>query len=749
MSYNQYGGNPYGLPPGYSSGYGAPPPGMSAPPVLGPPPGMAAPLGLSAPPGMQQATAPQSGRPGGLPANFQAPANMPNINFNAPVIRLGTITPAAESGRGDRSHASGGGGGRPGLGTERGSEQGRGAAREAVQALVPPTPEERLRTIMLYQIPDGVRGDEGVQKLLGSFGALRKWESFGSVMDEHKGTRFGFATFEDSDSMFNAVKLLHEQDVEVPTHRQIGSSDPAPENDDYEGIDKTKLRCAVDGTALIGIPSLDEKKARDSDAGNRFENAKAEFKRCLRELFYPPISNGADADGDTTMKNGTDENVEVVNIPIAQEDELADIPAEMREVVAGEIAAFRERSNQRDLERLRKEEEMEEMERRRNGLSRQTAGANNIPLGPRGSVPNAPSGPRGQNGASRGVSFLNVNGEFGINRAEEESDASDEEIHRRHVQDREADDDKAYTDAERKWANRERSRQSALDREQDRENQEAESEQRKKDEQLEREKSWNDEREASRKSHLYYRDHGTWVRKRGMDRADEESKDDADRRAENEERRREQAQMEKARGMADSFLDQQAEEMDQREAATAAAAAVAPQPFKLSLGAAAQKAQASRGPQRRTIAEVEGLLDDEDTEQSSKRQLVPIQMEPITGAAAMTEEELSQAVRALAQEIPSEKEGLWNWQVKWDYMDDSVVRDKLRPFVEKKVVDYLGVQEEMLVEAVEEHLRKHGTAPALVEELEGALDEDAEDLVKKLWRMVIFFTESEKRGLPA
>jgi hypothetical protein len=155
--------------------------------------------------------------------------------------------------------------------------------------------------------------------------------------------------------------------------------------------------------------------------------------------------------------------------------------------------------------------------------------------------------------------------------------------------------------------------------------------------------------------------------------------------------------------------------MDSREAAAAAA----PQPFKLSLGAAAQKAQASRVPQRRTIAEVEGLLDDEDADQSTKRQLIPIQMEPISGGAAMTEEEISQAVKALAQEIPSEKQGLWNWDVKWDYMDDSVVRDKLRPFVERKVVDYLGVQEEMLVEAVEEHLRKHGTAASLVEELEG------------------------------
>jgi hypothetical protein len=59
------------------------------------------------------------------------------------------------------------------------------------------------------------------------------------------------------------------------------------------------------------------------------------------------------------------------------------------------------------------------------------------------------------------------------------------------------------------------------------------------------------------------------------------------------------------------------------------------------------------------------------------------------------------------------------------------------------------VQEEILVDVVETHLRKHGKPQDLLEELAEALDEDAEDLVKKLWRMVIFFTESEKRGLPA
>ncbi|KAL6812909.1 HAUS augmin-like complex subunit 6 N-terminus domain-containing protein [Trichoderma sp. SZMC 28013] len=701
MAYNHYGGtqgqgqsrryrsangasaphNPYGAPPGY--GYPGAAPGMAAPPGLGPPPGMSPAPGMAPPPGIQQANVPQANRPSGLPA-FQAPTNMPNINFNAPVIRLGTGASAGGGRSDDRPAQSGG---RAGLGMERGSEQGRMAARETMQTLLPPTSEEKLRTIFLHQIPEGLGGDEGTKKLLGAVGKLKRWDPSDSVSEDRKGTKFGFALFEDIDS--------------------------------------------------------------------RIEQARAALKSVIRELFYPPVVETTDVNGDVAMGNtDTEENVEVVNIPLAQEDELADIPPEMREVVAGEIAAFRERSNQRDMERLQREEELEENERRRNGAARSRLASpprnsNNVPLGPRGvSVPNAPVGPKGQNGPNR-VAFVNggVNNADGSTRREDEdTDASDDELWRRREAERKAEDDKMYAEAERKWVNRERSRQAALEREREREKHDIESLERRKQEQLEREKTWDDEREATRKTHNYYRDHGGWARKRTSDRAEEEARDEADRQAEKVERNREQARLEQARGMADSFLDQQAREMEQREAAAAAAA---PQPFKLSLGAAAQRAQASRAaPQRRTIAEVEGLLDDEEVE-STKRQLIPIQLDASSGAAGMTEEEISQAVRALAQEIPSEKEGLWAWEVKWDFMDDTVVRDKLRPFVEKKIVEYLGVQEEMLVEAVEEHLRKHGTAGALVEELEGALDDEAEDLVKKLWRMLIFFTECEKRGLPA
>lgn len=623
-----------------------------------------------------------------------------------------------------------------------------------MQTLLPPTSDEKLRTIFLHQIPEGLGGDEGTKKLLGAVGKLRRWDPSDSTSEERKGTKFGFALYEDFDSLAAAVKLLSEEEVQIPTKKQPSTSD-APADDSFEDVEKTKLQVAVDATSLSYLESYKEGKAEDASFEQRIESARAALKQVIRELFYPPVVETADTNGDVAMGNTeTEENVEVVNIPLAQEDELADIPPEMREVVAGEIAAFRERSNQRDMERLQREEELEEMERRRNGAGRSRLASpprnsNNVPLGPRGvSVPNAPSGPKGQGGSNR-VAFVNGgmnNSDPSARRDDEDTDASDEELWKRYTAERKAEDDKIYAEAERKWVNRERSRQAALERERERERHDIENLERRKQEQLEREKSWDDEREAMRKSHIYYRDRAGWARKRNSDRAEEEARDEADRQAEKVERNREQARLEHARGMADDFLDQQAREMEQREAAAAAAA---PQPFKLSLGAAAQRAQASRAaPQRRTIAEVEGLLDDEEVE-STRRQLIPIQLDATSGAAGMSEEEISQAVRALAQEIPSEKDGLWAWEVKWDFMDDAVVRDKLRPFVEKKIVEYLGVQEEMLVEAVEEHLRKHGTAGALVEELEGALDDEAEDLVKKLWRMLIFFTECEKRGLPA
>ncbi|ODA79325.1 hypothetical protein RJ55_04918 [Drechmeria coniospora] len=745
MSYNQYGGNPYGAPPPGYGGYGShPPPGMGAPPGLVPPPGMAssgmgppgmAPPGISAAPGVQSYSAPPtSNRPGNLPSTYQ-PINMPaNINFSAPVIRLGTSAPAG----GREGPLTSSTGVRSGIGGDRG-DRGGDRGREQAAALFPPTADDKLRAIAVRDIPGSLCNDGDAKRLLNAIGRLQSWETSSSLLEKHN-PKYGYAIFEEPESVSMALKIFGQGRVEVPAKRQAGTAEPSDE-DSFEGIDKVAVLVSADESVVEQQESLAEAQENDDDFQARLETAKQAVKQVQRELFYPSLAARADAAGEGTVTAGeTSANVEVVNISIAQEDELADVPAEMREMVAKEIASFRDRSTQRDVERARREEEIVERYQKQNGVS-----SSNIPLGPRSAtVPSAPSGARGQNGTDRGVSFVNGSkdglGEINVY-SDDDGDASDNALYVRHQKKHEGEAEKKYLEAERKWLNRERIRQQALEREQERERQESEVLQRRKNEQCTREMSLDDDVEASRKNILYYRDHEEWARKRNGDLSHEVARDDADRREEDRERAAKQEQSSAARGPAGGFPNRPDGDAQQRPA---------PQPFKLSLGAAAQRAQASRAlPQRRTMAEVENLLDDEDNEPTVKRQLIPLQMDALSASATMTDEELAQAVRTLAQEIPTDKEGLWAWEVKWEHMDESTMHERLRSFVEKKIVEYLGVQEEMLVETVEEHIRKRGTAPALVEELEGALDDEAEDLVKKLWRMVIFFTECEKRGLSA
>ncbi|KAJ5172559.1 hypothetical protein N7492_005152 [Penicillium capsulatum] len=749
---------------GQAPDYGAYP---GAPPGMAPPPGMAAPG--TAPPGMQQASTQQPGRPGAFPANFQPPPNMPNINFSAPVIRLGTSGPSKPAGpEMGRERGPEGPGRRAGLGSSS-MEGQRHNPRDVMMQLQPPTRDEIVRTLFVGGITEGLGGDDGVERILQSAGNLRRW--IRATDGDEKPCRFGFAEFEDPESLETAVEILKE--IEVPVKRQVPRTE---EKQGEEEVEKSLLLVVVDESTLSYLEQFVATRGeRDpTELQARFDSARRNLQAVLSDLFHPAHptqkeeSSSIDREGDTEMKDGeVTKDGEVVTIPITVEDELADIPPEMRANVAVEIAAFRDRSNRRDIERLRREEEIEAMERARSSGSRinrlasppasapsgPTGGANGVPLGPRDrNMPNAPAGPKGfgvqiPKDYQKGVSFVNggsLNGsQVYIDREGEDSDASDEELERRRKAKHEAEQEKQFLDQERRWLNRERSRTAALEREKKRDKEEDGKLQIAHDEMDERLRDWNDDIEATRKASEYYADRGAWLRSRAAYRAREVSMDEADRAAEERERVRSAQQQEQARGMADDFLARQAQELETR-----AEAPREPQRFKLSLGAAAQKAQAATT--RRTVAEVEGLLEDEEEPASTtRRPLIPIKFDTAAEAAGLSDEERAQAARQLAAEIPTDKEGLWKWEIKWEFVDDAVVSDQIKPFVEKKIVEYLGVQEQMLVDVVEDHLRQRGSPQELAEQLAEALDEEAEVLVRKLWRMIIFFSESEKRGLSA
>ena len=246
-----YTNSPYGRPPGFGAFPGA----QGAPPGMGKlraaefsmrcliskyiaPPGMSAP-GVGAAPGMQQANAQQPGRMGGFPPNFQPPANMPNINFSAPVIRLGTTGPGkpATPLGGDAGRSQGNVDprtGRPGLGAQ-GMDSQRQTVRDNMMNLVPPTKDEVIRTIFVGGITEGAGGDEGIERILRSAGNMKKWVR---AMDaDDKACRFGFAEYEDPDSLATAIDVL--KDVEVPVKPQ--SANRMKSEEDMARIEKSPL----------------------------------------------------------------------------------------------------------------------------------------------------------------------------------------------------------------------------------------------------------------------------------------------------------------------------------------------------------------------------------------------------------------------------------------------------------------------------------------------------------------------------
>jgi hypothetical protein len=166
---------------------------------------------------------------------------MPNINFSAPVIRLGTSGPSKDSllGGGGVGGSRGGanveglGGARRGLGMD--SRSGGGERQREHVALVPPTREEVMRTIFIGKIPASVTDDD-VYSVLKAAGSLRRWTRAFDVND--KPCTFGFAEYEDAESLETAAEVL--QDVEVPATKvepKTGQNGDAEKKD----VEKAKL----------------------------------------------------------------------------------------------------------------------------------------------------------------------------------------------------------------------------------------------------------------------------------------------------------------------------------------------------------------------------------------------------------------------------------------------------------------------------------------------------------------------------
>lgn len=735
------------------------------------------------PPGAYGGAAPQFPPPGFNPPGGMDPsqfaANMPNINLNAPVIRLGLGAephrPHNNFDRGDggRGRDGGGGGGGGDRRGPRGNDDGRNLDRERAQvrenmmAMQPPTREEVFRTIFVGGLVDGAPGDDQLEGLLVCAGKLRRWTR---ARDQHdRACTFGFAEYEDAESLQAASEIY--QDVEVPLFNADGTVKKevkdGEEADESAEVKKAKLLVVVDEASMNYIEEWTtgkRQKETDDQRTFRIETCKEEVRGVIAGMINASAhqANGRqDRDGDVAM--GENNAVEVLHLPNNMDDELSDIPVEQRATVAEEIKAFRDRSHRRDIEKADRDQEAERDERARNPRVHRLASpppnassSNGIPVGPRGNqrVQGAPSGPKNfrqiPSDYTNGVSFVGQNGggSYIPLRDDEDAEESDDELERRHQARKKEDMDHQYVETIRRWQNRERTRGAAQERERVREEDEKRIVSKAKEDMLIRLANWNDEDE---RRHIYYKDPSAWNRDRAYALGREAREDEDDRRAEQREMEEERQREAEAMGQAGAFLSTMATDTSrptpQHQQQQDAGAKV-----KISLGSAKAKTTSAPAP-KRNMVDVEGLLDDEEDAATSgakaQLSLKPLQDTSTlpTSGADLTDEEKASARRQLAAEIPADTAALYAHPVRWDYLTKDLVEEQIRPFVERKVLELLGMQEKFLVDSIVEGVLNKMVPEEMEGMVEGALDEEAGVMVRKVWRLLIFWGECEGRGL--
>ena len=118
----------------------------------------------------------------------------------------------------------------------------------------------------------------------------------------------------------------------------------------------------------------------------------------------------------------------------------------------------------------------------------------------------------------------------------------------------------------------------------------------------------------------------------------------------------------------------------------------------------------------------------------------------VDAADALTSEE----TKALIAGIPTSHHELYAAPVAWDLVVDGapggVLDGRLKPFLEKKIREYLGGDEPALVEHLLGRLRQRVGAEALEAEVARVLDADARPFVVKLWRLLLFEVRARQAG---
>ncbi|VDK71141.1 unnamed protein product [Onchocerca ochengi] len=150
-----------------------------------------------------------------------------------------------------------------------------------------------------------------------------------------------------------------------------------------------------------------------------------------------------------------------------------------------------------------------------------------------------------------------------------------------------------------------------------------------------------------------------------------------------------------------------------------------------------------------TSSHLNGIFGFEENDEDAafrKKKLKPFEITEEDRIQAMTSEERKQMIKDLIDRIPTAKNDLFAFPINWNYVDKSLVEQRVKPWVSKKITDYIGEEEASLVDFVCEKVTSKTDPQKILSDIAMVLDDEAEVFVVKMWRLLIYESEAKKLG---
>merc|ERR1712113_1115226 len=109
-----------------------------------------------------------------------------------------------------------------------------------------------------------------------------------------------------------------------------------------------------------------------------------------------------------------------------------------------------------------------------------------------------------------------------------------------------------------------------------------------------------------------------------------------------------------------------------------------------------------------------------------------------------SDEDKRKHIKSLIEKIPTDKAALLEYRIDWDFVDNQLMEKRIRPWVNKKIAEYIGEPEPTLTDFICSKVLAGSSPRSVLDDVQMVLDEEAEVFVVKMWRLLIYEIENKK-----